>query len=283
MFYENIMVLNARGETVQFNDITKMVQDIWSFAWPPLAIVVIAYFMAYYFHPQGTNKLLHKIVTNIKKYSKKLEIAHSLIEPYGLTKLVPAISLVVLVACMYLINGPISSLVDNMPPQIHYYPDIVIEKHLSENRQLALLRKYPMADSVSEAYFVALEDVKPNSKTDPANKRANIWYQILLLLKFSFLFAIIMFFISIKSGLSLTRQFARLLITLSIITTLWISSCFSLLIEQNQDFYDEERLVVYSLIKDSPSLMAPPITKEEKEKLTPTWFEKDQRWWDISF
>lgn len=266
---------------MQFSDLTKMVQDIWSFAWPPLAICISAYFIARYLHPKGTNNVLRETVVRAKKYGKKLDNTRTILEPYGLTKLVPAISIVVLVSCMFLLNGPVSSLVDNIPPHISYQPALLITKTMSETQQLALIRKYPMTHGVGEAYYLALENARLESKTKPTYDRALLWYQTHELLKFALIFAIIIFIASLKAGLPIGRQIAKILLISALISFLWIISLTSLLYQQEQEIYEESKPVILSLQKDAPSLLALPITDEERKKLSRTWNERDQRWWRI--
>ncbi|KHS70967.1 hypothetical protein RC77_05500 [Pectobacterium brasiliense] len=266
---------------MQFSDLTKMVQDIWSFAWPPIAICSVAYFMARYFHPVGTNNLLRKTVIRAKEYSKKLESVRVILEPYGLTKLVPAISMVVLVSCMFLLNGPITNIVDSIPPYVYYQPDILITKTMSETQQLALIRKYSMTRSLGEAYYLALENARLESKTKSTYDSVMIWYQAQELLKFALIFAIIMFFVGLKAGLPIVRQIVKMLLMSTLLAFLWIISLASLLYQQEQVLYDESKPVILSLEKDAPSLLALPITDEEREKLSPAWNIRDQRWWQI--
>lgn len=266
---------------MQFSDLTKMAQDIWSFSWPPLAICSIAYFMASYFHPTGTINAFQRTVAKAKKYGRKLESARAILEPYGLTKLVPTISIVVVVSFMFLLNGPVTSLVSNLPPHISYQPDLLIANTMSQPQKLALIRQYPMTRGLGEAYYLALENVKLESKNQPSYNLAMIWYQVHELLKFAFVFAIIMFLISLNAGLPKGRMFLKLLMVSSVLASLWLVSLTNLLYQQEQELYLESRAVVLSLEKNAPTLMALPMTAEEEEKLDPAFLKRSPTWWSI--
>jgi len=145
---------------MQFSDITKSVQDAWHFAWPPLVLSGITYFVARYFHADGTDAVLQRVAENIKDYGAKLDSVRAVLEPYGLTKLVPIVSVVAFIGFIYLLNGPLTIAVSNIPPHLSYQPDKLITRSLSENERLLLIRKYPTVRSLSEAYYLALDSAR---------------------------------------------------------------------------------------------------------------------------
>ncbi|MCM7491576.1 hypothetical protein UXO14_13995 [Enterobacter hormaechei] len=268
---------------VQFSELTKMTQDIWSFVWPPLAICIIAYFVAHYFHPVGTKNVLRNAVASAKAYGIKLERTRAILEPYGLTKLVPVISVIVLASFMFILNGPISNLVENIPPYISYQPDLLISKTMSEDQQLVLIRKYPMTHGLNEAYYLASENTELENKIEFKYDRVTFWYQAHLLLKFAFVFSVIMLVISLKNGLSKGKQFAKFFLMSVFLSVLWIICLTSLLYQQEQEIYDESRRVILFLNKDATAILAYPINDEERKKLSPTWNQREERWWKIYF
>ncbi|MFH7826068.1 hypothetical protein [Kluyvera chengduensis] len=266
---------------MQFSDLTKMVQDIWSFSWPPLAICIIAFFMARFFHPIGTIYAFRATVARAKKYGMALESARTILEPYGLTKLVPTISIVVVISVMFLLNGPVTSLVSDLPPHISFQPDLLLSDFMSQSQKLALIRQYPMTRSLGEAYYLALESVRLESKNEPSYNLPEIWYQVHELLKFAFVFAIIMFFISLRAGLPIGRLLVKLISVSFFVVYLWCLSLTALLYEQQQQLYLESRPVVLSLEKNASTLMFLPMTTKEEEKLTPGLHERGLTWWNI--
>src|SRR5207248_4375692 len=112
------------------------------------------------FNPDGTDYFLEMLGTSAKSYGAKLDSIKSLLQPYELTKLVPVISLVLVIGFLYLLNGPIAASVSNLPPHLSYSPDELIGRALSQDERLLLIRKYPTAESFNQAYYLALEGAK---------------------------------------------------------------------------------------------------------------------------
>ncbi|MEH1242658.1 hypothetical protein V7H95_14595 [Serratia marcescens] len=266
---------------MQFSDIIKMVQDIWSFSWPPLVICGLAYFMARFFHPAGTTSSLQKILSGMKKYGDKLESTRTILEPYGLTKLVPTISIIMLVSGMFLLNGPITSLVSNIPPYVSYNLALLATKAMSEAQQLALIRKYPMAQSVVEAYYLALRSAELESKIKPDYEGLSLWNQAQDLLKFALVFATIMLIVSLKAKLPLGKQITKYLLVLVVLMFLWTISLAGLLFQQERVINEESDMVVIPLIKDASPLLTLPITEKEMDELNQVSHEMSQNWWQV--
>lgn len=263
---------------MQFSDLTKAVHDAWSFAWPPLVLCCIAYAIAHYFHPDGTDDALLQVVAHVREFGLKLEGVRALLEPYGLTKLVPVIFVVVFVGFMYLLNSPISIAVSNLPPHLAYRPDRLIAEGMSENERLVLLRKYPTSRSLNEAYSLALASAKAESKDFPHTSRAELWHKTQNFLKFALAAAIIMLVASLKVGLPIGGQIAKFLLVLAVLAGMWTVSLAGLLYQQEQQFHDEWRPIKLALQKDAASLLATPITNEERTRLS---IESGQRWWRV--
>jgi hypothetical protein len=90
---------------MQFSDITNSINDVWSFAWPLLVICSLAYLIANYTNAGGTSVAIQRIVGTAKEYGSRLNELQTVLEPYGLTKLVPIISALLVIGFMYLLNG----------------------------------------------------------------------------------------------------------------------------------------------------------------------------------
>src|SRR5438874_13774191 len=105
--------MSASRPAMKFSDITMAAHDAWTFAWPPLVLCGIAYLVAHFFNPDGTDYFLQMLGTSAKSYGAKLDSIKSLLQLYELTKLVPVISLVLVIGFLYLLNGPIAASVSN--------------------------------------------------------------------------------------------------------------------------------------------------------------------------
>ena len=263
---------------MQFSDLTKAVHDAWSFAWPPLVLCCIAYAISHSLHPDGTLDALRQAVARAREYGLKIEAARALLEPYGLTKLVPVISVVVFVGFMYLLNSPVTVAISNLPPHLSYRPDRLIAESMSENERLLLLRKYPTSRSLNDAYYLALASAKLESKDFPQTSRPELWYEGQNFLKFAFVVSLVVLVVSLKAGLPIGGQLGKFLLMLLLVTGLWTVSLVGLLYEQEQQFHDEWTPIKLALQKDAVSLLAAPITDEEKTRISN---EGGHRWWRV--
>jgi hypothetical protein len=264
---------------MKFSDLTKAIQDAWSFAWPPLVFFIIAYVIAQYFHPNGTNDALRCLVARMKEYGLRLESIRSVLEPYGLTKLVPVISAVVVVGLMHLVNSPLTAVVDNIPPHLTYSPDVLIGQFMSENERLLLLRKYPTAKGMNDAYYLGVESAKAETKNGSANDRVQIWYKVQHFIKFGAAASVILFVASVKGGLPVGPQIAKFAFVLVLLICAWAVSLVGLLYQQEQKFYDEWQPIRLTLQEDATSILATPITDEEKRKIA---IDSKRRWWNVN-
>jgi hypothetical protein len=263
---------------MQFSDITKSVQDAWQFAWPPLVLCAIAYLVARYFHAEATSELLRALVALIKEYGARLDGVRAVLEPYGLTKLVPIISIIIFIGFMYLLNGPLTTVASNLPPHLSYQPDRLITPSLSDQERLLLVRKFPTTRSLNDAYYLALENARAETKAPPRESRAELWYQTHTFLKFAFAAALIMLVLSIKAGMPLLGQLWKFFGLSLALAALWAGSLTGLLYQQEQQFHDEWRPIKLALQKDATSLLGSPITEEERIK---SRVESDKSWWRV--
>src|SRR5215475_14338900 len=103
---------------MQFNDIIKAVHDAWTFSWPPIVMCIVLYCIAHYLNAEGTRQTIEIIITLAKSYGTRIENATSILEPYGLTKLIPVISAVLVIGLLYVVNGPVTIFASKLPPHI---------------------------------------------------------------------------------------------------------------------------------------------------------------------
>jgi hypothetical protein len=263
---------------MQFSDITRSVQDAWEFAWPPLVLCVGFYSISRYFNEEATSDLLRSLAAVIKDYGTKLDGVRTVLEPYGLTKLVPIISIVAVIGLMYLINGPLTIAASNLPPYISYQPDRLITQNLSEQERILLVRRYPTTRSLNEAYYLALEGARSEMKEHARSNRAELWYQTQTFLKFALGAALIVLVLSIKAGMPTVGQLWKFFNLSLIVSGFWVVSLTGLLYQQEQQFHDEWRPIKLGLQKDAASVLSAPVTDEERMKIK---LESDQRWWRV--
>jgi hypothetical protein len=263
---------------MQFSDIIIAVQDAWNFIWPPLVLCGIAYFVSHFFNANGTNGYLEKLVALGKDYGSKLEDLRALLEPYGLNRFVPVVSLVLAIAFFYLLNVPLTAAVSSLPPHLSYRPDQLIGETMSNEERLLLLRKYPTAESFNQAYYLALEDAESETEVVTRRNRAEIYYKIHDFLKFALVVAVVIVVINMKLGLGARSQLTKLVVMGLLLGVLWFGSLLGLLYHQEQQFYDEWSPIHLSLQKDAATILSEPATDDETGRLE---VEKGVRWWQV--
>lgn len=266
---------------MEFSDITKSVHDAWSFAWPFLVLCGIVYLIARFFNSVILDKSLNNIHALVEVHGKELGSLKKALEPYGLNSLIPLLFFVLIVSIMYLLNGPATEAVSHIPPYVSFSPDVLIDKTMHENEKLLLIRKYPTATDLNDAYYLALEKYKPEASE--LGNRAEIWFKMQNFLKFSLVIAIIMVLIDIRQGLSLIGQLGKLGIFLVLIAVLWSISLVGLLYDMEQQFHQDWQVIKLSLQDDAATILTIPATKEEQSKIN-EWENHDvkgQNWWHV--
>lgn len=263
---------------MHFSDITTAVHDAWSFAWPPLVLCALAYLIGRHLHPEGTTAFLQQLATKARDSGAKLESLRTLLEPYGLTKLVPLVSLVSVVGLLYLLNGPLTVAVSDLPPYLSYRPARLILRGMSNDERLVLVRRYPTAAGVEEAFYLAVASADLESKDLDRTRRAELWYKIQNFLKFGFAATVVVWALSIRSGRPALAQLGRVICLLLILGALWVTSFAGLLYQEEQQIYDDWRPVKLSLQKDAAIALAAPVTTSERAKRQ---FDTKERWWRV--
>ena len=263
---------------MQFSDITKTIHDAWKFSWPPLFICGIAYLISYFLNPIGTKNFMLQLTQLLKNYGNEIDQLKNILEPYGLTKLVPVIFLIIFIGFLYLINNPILITASNLPPHLSFSPDILNKNTMSKEEKLLLVRKYPAARHFNIAYCLALHDTKKGDES--FTNRAEIYYKIHDFAKLALVLAIIFSIMNILGGQNLFYQLFKLILIFLVISFVWIFSLVGLLYQQEQQFWDDRRSIQLTIQVDAQSILREPISEEEKEKIKDN---NEKKWWRIYF
>lgn len=260
---------------MQFSDITSSVHDVWTFIWPPIIMIFIAYCVTRFLLPGSVGDFISSITGRLKSYSPKMEELRKQLEVYGLGKIIPISSLVILIFFLYLLNGPVVQFAAKLPPYLSYQPSVLMEKRASDSDKLLLLRTYPTAGSLNEAYFLALERLKiQKSKYN----RVEIHYKIQNFIKFALLFGILILFYGAVGRYPFLPILSRFLPFTLIICMIWAVSFPFLLYNHEQELYDEWRSIEAKLQESATILLKEPATEEEKNRINR--YSKDG-WWDV--
>ena len=262
---------------MQFSDITTSVHDVWTFIWPPIVMIGIAYCVIRFILPDSIGGLFPFITNSLKSYSPKIEELRKQLEVYGLGKIIPIASVIILIFFLYLLNGPLVQLASKFPPYLSYQPSSLMEKRASDSDKLLLIRKYPTATSVGEAYFLALEKLDPQVSKSKYN-RTEIHYKIQNFIKFALLVAIIILIYGSVRPHAFIPVISRFIVLLLGLCMIWIVSFPFLLFNHEQELHDEWRSIEISLQEDATKFLESPATEEEKNKIKGY---SDGSWWSL--
>jgi hypothetical protein len=251
---------------MQFSDLTKAIHDAWTFSWPPIIVCVIFIWVSRYLNPKGTHQMIKALAEKVKINRAQVESVRLLLEPYGLTKLIPVVSAVALIGFLYVVNGPLLQIASKLPPHISYQPDVLIYKSISQEEKLVLLRKYPAAESFNSAYYMALRGRKTGNSVATPN-RAEFNYKVELFIKFAFLSAMALVVMNVKHGLPFWSQLLKVVFMAALVSPIWFVNFVSLLRNQENQFYDEWAAVRIELLAHSQTLLEKNESVREKDIL----------------
>jgi hypothetical protein len=247
---------------MQFGDITQTIHDAWSFIWPPFVMIIIAFLCSKVLSSSGTDDALVAGWEKVKMAATHFESIRKVLGVYGLSKLIPFISLVAVISILYLLQGPITILCSKLPPNFSYQPNIIVERS-DKDDLLLLLRKYPTANSIGEAYSFAQEVLRSDENFEKTKyDRVQIHYKIQNFIKFGIACLIILFFLHLFHGASLFPLLLRLIVGFVLISIIWLIVLVPFLFNQEQSFYDDWRRIQISLQAEAGNLLkAPPSTR----------------------
>ena len=215
---------------MQFGDITRAINDAWLFIWPPFVMVIIAYLCSKSLSKYGTNKALIVLWNMVKATATHFESIKKVMEVYGLSKLIPLISLVFVISILYLLQGPVTTICSKLPPHIYIRPSIIIERG-NKDDLLLLLRKYPTADSIGDAYGLAEDTLHSSEKyMETRYDRLYIHVRIQQFIKFGWFCLLILFIIHWLHGESFFLLVRRLLVSFFTVSYHLVYCTYSLFI-----------------------------------------------------
>lgn len=260
---------------MEFSDITSSVHDVWTFIWPPIIMIGLTYYVIKFLLPGSTGDFYALIFNNLKSNSAKIEELRKQLEIYGLGKIIPISSLILLIFTFYLLNGPITQLASKLPPYLSYMPSAHIEMRASELDKLHLLRSHPSAENLSEAYNLSLEEIASQGY-EPKYNRVEIHYKIQNFIKYAFLVALIILIYSAYKKEYFLYVLARMIPLTIVIIMFWVFTFPFLLFNQEQELYDEWRAIEINLQKNTISKEPPTAL----EKLKIEGFAS-RGWWQV--
>jgi hypothetical protein len=262
---------------MKFSDITAAVREAWQFAWPPLVACLVAYYVADFLYPSGVTRVTGTLRSSATSVGSSLSVFKEIIEPFGLTTLVPFVGLVFVITFLFLVNTAAMVWSSELPPYLSYRPDRLLFDRMGEKEKVLLFRRYPTAQHFNAAYYMALEEHK--AKGLPLrNSRATTYYQFHNFIKFAVAIALVTFVIAVRNREVTFGLFAKMLVVGAGATVLWGVGFVGLLYEQEQQFSREWAAVRAELQADASKLLEKEITAEERLKIREPIVG---RWWRL--
>jgi hypothetical protein len=270
---------------LDFGQVTKAVHDAWEFAWPPVVTCVAVYCCGRTVNPRGTDRILEESFDELTRLAVKVDSLRSLLDSYGLTKLIPIVSVIGVVLFLYLINSVILVAVSKLPPKLSFHPDRLLWRSLPLEEKQLLARRYPNARSFNFVYYSIMEEFPQKRKVN----FHNIYHRIQDIAKLVFLASIIIYACSDSDG-----RLSGVAITSIVAIGTWLVSLLLLLSETEQSFFRSWSPVRIALrneaadlksgnLSESAPIAGTKMTEEQKsraeaERLN---YRNSARWWDV--
>lgn len=265
---------------MRFNDITASIQQAWAFILLPLLQVLAAYLVCAFLNPLGTKVLLARASTLLYLIGSDIEAQKATLALFGLTALIPTLSVVAFLGLLFLLRGPILSFVSGLPPSLGVLPDAFMLQKKSVASCLLILRSFSVANSFNEAYYLALGAAPlPSADETYWSTKLTTWSELQALIKFTLIIGICACAIDIVSGSSPLTQLLRFAVVFVLLFIAWVAVILANLYVYEQAFYaDEQRILRY--VKDTgvDSEGAP-----KSSELFQLDSARKQRWWYIDF
>ena len=263
---------------MQFSELTKTIQNAWEFMWPPVIMGLLFYWLAHYLNPEGTQKKIDEISAAIKNYGSRIENLRSILEPYGLTKLVPVVSAVMVVGTLFFINGPLLDLAGKLPPHIDFSPENLIIQSVADEDKYLLLQKYPSAIDFTDAFYMAWMEYTKDKSTQ-IESQAGLNFIIDNFIKLLFVCLVFVYIFSLKTGQKIWKLSFKTLLVFVMLMIVWAFNFVALLKNQQNQFFGEWVEVRTVLQKDAASLMKDQSAPSEEMLYKMQAAEEPEKWW----
>ncbi|WEW98422.1 hypothetical protein P3T65_01580 [Pseudomonas nitroreducens] len=270
---------------MQFSEITKTVQDVWDFSWPPVITCLIFFWIADSLNEEGARDSLRYLLSQAEAYGQKVESIRIILEPYGLTTIIPFVSLVALIGSFYILNGPLTKLSYLIPPYISFRPFLHLVRGMTEKDKILLIRKYPSTDDITSAYNLADSE---NKILNPSayNYSNQLTFKVESFIKLGFIALISMTALNVWSRATPWEITTGFLKVFSILSTLWVLNFTILLWTIQQALWKQWSLIRIKLLIDSPTALDKEPTEAEIYKIQPPYLGSsptESRWWKVYF
>lgn len=209
---------------MRFKDITTSIQDAWAFVAIPLAQCAAIYLVALLLDPSAALGVQNNALRAAQHLGTELTNAKQVLEPFGLTSLIPIGSFVTVIAFLFLLREPLLNQVSAIPPWLICTPAQLILEKLSNADIALILRRYPSARSFNEACSFALADASQMtpSRISYWGERTATGYEMLSLVKFAFIVSIVLWFSTVtRTGNPWSLGVLKLLVVLMALGVMW--------------------------------------------------------------
>lgn len=141
---------------MNFQAIIDAIHQAWSFAWPPISFLVISLLIIYFLNPVMALNRFRLVLHHLRTFGTQFKKAQEVLEPFGLTKLIPLISAIIFIFILYLINGPYLTICKQIPPHLGFREGVLVESLTTFQEKVQIIRMYPRCIDFNQAYFLAV-------------------------------------------------------------------------------------------------------------------------------
>lgn len=262
---------------MQFSEITKSVQDAWNFSWPPVLMCIILYALVRFIIPSKKNTLSALIDLTLS-HAGTMENARRALDPYGLSKLVPFVSLILVITVFYILNSVILLNCQYIPPHLDVREDVFAWKRFPVDKKILIYRSHPTAKSWNAAYYDA---ARKSKAFDIDDDRRSPYFRTEYFIKYTAIIcAIILVFGVRRSGFSF-KILGKGALVLAACALAWFANLLLLLFEEQQVIYTQGDTIQSYLLEKRPGIMTDPEPSEAEKRLLREHI--GERWWSIQF
>lgn len=267
----------------RFSDLTASIQDAWVFLLLPLIQCLAIYLISHSLNPSGTHVVIQQSLTALGNAGTLLSdtMNNKALDIFGLRTVIPVISVVALLAFLFLLRGPTLNLISSvLPPQVVFREDVFVLQKFPESHSLLIMHHYPEAASFSEAYQLACLDAgRPEANERYWMNRSANGAFLQGLAKFALVVAVVIAFLDVKVGdMPFGSQLAKLLPTVIVILLVWIIGVLAIVSTTEQALFEKVHRIIRSLKKEPVN-----PTPASSSDTAMVRLDLGRRWWWLQF
>ncbi|OZI06611.1 hypothetical protein BWI93_19215 [Siphonobacter sp. BAB-5385] len=264
---------------MNFQAIIDAIHQAWSFAWPPISFIVISLLIIYFLNPVMALNRFRGVLHHLRTFGANFKEAQEVLEPFGLTKLIPLISAIIFIFILYLINGPYLTICKQIPPHLGFREGVLVESLTTFQEKIQIIRMYPRCVDFNQAYFLAVAKLLPKDYDLYHLDKIAFYERMIGLIKCLIPVTVIFLIYNWKSVLPFWNKVLRFV---CVIMTLSLS-LYGVIIAHRyhkEMHHKVEINAIRDVLADKPWSSTPDLTSYEKSKFVD---HTNERWYIVYF